>query len=149
MNDLSKYHYRVKRRYRKARALKKLLDSVGVEVPQEYGPIDMTRKTFCVRVIDNLCARYGTDNVRLALRLLTETSEENARWLRANVITALTVIVTNHDYGRLGLALFDAMDGVDVGSLVLFAGSLSKTGQAQILTGLIAGELRRNLGELA
>lgn len=154
MTCLARYHDAVKRRQGRARQLKKLLDSVGVTVPsaEHRWQRDMTRCTTAVEAIQSLVDKYGADNVRLALRLLVETNDENAKQLRGAVITALTVIVARHDYGQLGLALFDAMDRIDVGEQVTFARKLKhRPGDdlAGILLGLLAGEIRRNLGELA
>lgn len=151
MNALQRFHMRVKRRNHRARALKNLLTSVGVTVPRTPIHGDMTNKTYAVDAIQRLCDAHGTDNVRLALRLLVETNAENARHLRAAVITAMTVLVTRHpDWSQLGLVLFEAMDLVDLGEQIKLATSLkTHARESDILVGLIAAELRRNLRELA
>jgi hypothetical protein len=151
MNDLSRFHARLDRRSHRARHLQRLLKSVGVEVPRHYGRQDMTRKTYAVGVIQHLAASFGEDNVRLAIRLLVETSESNAQCLHGSVITALTIIVAKHPYGQRGLDLFEAMDMIDVGELVETARGLQHRRddrESQILLGLITAELRRNLGEI-
>jgi hypothetical protein len=148
MNELARFHNRVKRRLHRPRELKSLLTSVGITVPYSYGPQDMTNRTYAVGVIQNLVDEYGKENVRLALRLLTETNEENAKHIRGSVVTALTVLVSKHEWGQIGLALFDAMDKVDVGDIVRFCKTLKHDHEPHILIGLIAGELRRHLGDL-
>jgi 3-dehydroquinate dehydratase len=149
MNDLARFHDRLDRRSHRARHLRRLLRSVGVEVPRHYGRRDMTRRTYAVGAIQSLCDTFGEENVRLAIRLLVETTDQNARCLHGSVITALTIIVAKHAYGQLGLALFDAMDQIDVGALVEVARTLKhRRGdhESHILLGLITAELRRNLG---
>jgi hypothetical protein len=149
VNDLARFHARLERRSHRARHLQRLLKSVEVEVPRYRGCRNMTRKTYAVGVIQHLCDTFGEDNVRLAMRLLVETSEENARCLSGSVITALTIIVAKHDLGKLGLPLFDAMDRINVGELVEISRSLKhRRGdrESHILLGLITAELKQNLG---
>lgn len=151
MNSLQRYHAALKTRQGRARRLRALLKSVGVTVPVRYGEYDMTRKTYAVTTLQSLVDKYGVDNVRLALRLLVETNDENARCIVGSAITALTIIVVRHDYGGLGLVLFDAMDYVNVQRQIEIARHLKRPGddEAAILVGLIASELKHNLGEFA
>lgn len=151
MTPVERFHARLAKRNHRARALKNLLTSVGVSVPKNTGERDKTRKTFAVDTLLRLMDAYGADNLRLALRLLVETSDGNARQLRGSVITAMTILVARHpDWAQLGLALFDAMDRVDVGGLLKLARRLTASGKHDAaLLGLIAGEVRRHLGDLA
>lgn len=159
MNELARFHDRVNRRCRKERALKGLLSSVGVVVPTRFhnGHEESPQNAlYCVGTVQRLVDEFGADNVRLALRLIVETTEDNARALKPSVVTALTMLCARHDYGRLGLALFDAMDYVNLPRELEFARALKKPAkngawhqESDILLGVLGAELRRNLGELA
>lgn len=147
------FHARVKRRNHRARRLKKLLSSVGITVPKYRVHGDMTSQTYAVDTIQRLLDSYGEAPVILALRILNETSPENAREIRASTVTALTILMARHpDWSELGLALFDAFDRIDIRKYRELAGRL-RDGKAiseqAILLGMIAATVMRELGELS
>lgn len=151
MSDLARYHERVSAGDERALAVASLLESAGVSVANHKSAwLDMSGLTYAVTTIEHLSEAYGPENVRVALRLLTETNAENARFIRASVVTALTVLVACPDFGGIGLALFDAMDKVSVEDVLRQSKKLRHgKPEAHVLIGLFAAELRRHLGELA
>jgi hypothetical protein len=158
VNELKRFHYRVKQRCHRQRALKKILAGCGIVVPRSYPPRGEHKPgtLYCVEALQRLVDEFGAEHVTLALRLIVETSDENAACLRPSVIAALTMLVARHEYGQLGLSLFDAMDRVDIAAQLAFARELRRPAiktawhqESDILLGLLASELRRHLGELA
>ncbi|MCC3246706.1 hypothetical protein LG047_15505 [Methylocystis sp. WRRC1] len=147
------FHARVKRRNRRARRLKRLLSSVGVSVPKHRIHGDMSSQTYAVDTIQRLLDSYGEAPVILALRLLNETTPQNALEIRASTVTALTILMARHpDWGEIGLSLFEAFDAVDVGKCRHLARRLrggSPIPEHAILLGMFAAQLSAALGDLA
>gem|GEM_PF-4457504 len=146
-----RFHRNVRNRNRKARELKRLLTSVDVRVPK-FGKKCEAGETFAVTTIERLVKQHGQENVILAIRLINETGNGNAGLLRADMLTALTILIARHpDWRDLGLILFETFDKIDLLQLRKLAHLLEvpRYPASAVLIGLIAADVQRILGDLA
>ena len=141
------YHAALEARSRPAMRLRKLLRQLEMSVPTSWRPL-APRETYAVHTIPRLIEAFGEPNVIMALRLIVETSEANAREAKADVITAMTLVVSQCP-NWLGLNLFEAVDGIDIGALRAQARRLSKWPEAPtpaVLYGLLLSSIQQVMG---
>lgn len=146
------YHAALERRSAPAMRMRKYLRQVGLSVPKTWEPLQ-PRETYAIKTIENLKTRYDEGTVTLAIRLLVETSDSNAREVKSSVLTALCIILNRRpDWVECGIALFDIFDQIDVGSFYHIAraiGHEAKDGvrnpASSVLAGMLTLELARRL----
>ncbi len=146
MRPCEKYHSELERRFRPALRLRKYLRQVGLNVPREWRPLAPC-ETYAVHTIQHLLERYGEGTVTLAIRLVIESNADNAREVKAEVITAMCAVLNRHpDWTNLGLSLFDCMDRVDISSLRVRAKRLAQRNVKP--SAALAGMIALRLGDL-
>ncbi|MGE3246135.1 MAG: hypothetical protein AB7F96_15375 [Beijerinckiaceae bacterium] len=149
-----KFATAVKRGNRRARAVNRIFRDIGITPLGErqvrnLGPFETRSHHTCMRLL----RLYGEADLRLALRLLCETNEQNAQALHSDTIIAMTMLVSLHpDWKDLGTELFEAIDKIDVDHWYRLAAEF--TGgryypRTAVLVGMLASEISRQLGEIA
>jgi hypothetical protein len=104
-----------------------------------------------INIIANLIDQRGLENMVLTLRIMTESNPANRSQLNRAVIFAVNDICRLRPFTDLGLALLEAFDEIDLGTLHAAAKAerLSATcGVQTLLACIIIGRLERILEPL-
>jgi hypothetical protein len=147
MNAVVGFHEQLARRARRAQALKGMLSSLEIRVPMEQRTLG-AGETYAVKTLQRLIKKYGQDIVILALRCINETRGGNPGELRADAITAISVVLAEHEGWRnAGLALFVAFDSFDFAA-ARAASSRFRNGDGHgVMVGLVVAHLKSALGD--
>jgi hypothetical protein len=149
MKKDGRFHAQIARRSRRALALRGMLTSLDIRVPASQRTLG-AGETYAVETISRLCQQHGTDTVVLALRCINESGDGNAGELRAEAITAVTVVLARQPEWRdAGLKLLESFDTFDFAHARQMARQLQygERGAHGVMIGIVAAHLSKLLKE--
>jgi hypothetical protein len=116
--------------------------SVPITKARDRGPLE----TCAPNIIAKVIADHGTEHATVVLRTICESSPSNALQLMRPVILAVSDVLAAHlRWADSGLALLEAFDAIDLGSLWQIA-KRAKVQPREAIATLICVELEKLLG---